>query len=189
MYTFTCSWIDVTISSPLWCPPSELKLKRSIDGAERRGFNPSTEPCRTSTDQKGAAVTGAELQHLDNNSNNKPSLEETVQVVTNRVKERRQELGLPDNIKVHVSPQLPPTPSTHTHTPLFLLMSTTSVCPGYVPFPDDNGEDQSAEVLALLWESARTTSKIYLSISHVFVRLHKSTLVPCSLFNSFSFAL
>ncbi|XP_075993319.1 protein FAM13A-like [Genypterus blacodes] len=74
----------------------ELKLKQSITGRLRE---PSTEPCRTGTDQRGAARTGTELQKLNNNSSAEPSLEETVHVVTNRVKERRQELSLPDNIK------------------------------------------------------------------------------------------
>ncbi|KAF7662240.1 hypothetical protein LDENG_00241310 [Lucifuga dentata] len=79
----------------------ELKLKQSAEGGlrERRCFNLSAEPCKSSTDQKGAPLTGAELQHLNNNSNTKPSVEETVQTLTNRVKERRRELGLPDNIK------------------------------------------------------------------------------------------
>nr|XP_046257162.1 uncharacterized protein LOC124065646 isoform X2 [Scatophagus argus] len=72
----------------------ELKLRQSEEGGlgGQRGFNPSTETCRTSTDR-------TELQQLNNNSNAKPNVEETVNIMTNRLKERRQELGLPESIK------------------------------------------------------------------------------------------
>ncbi|TMS04651.1 Protein FAM13C [Larimichthys crocea] len=79
----------------------ELKLRQSEEGVLRGqgGSNPSAETCRTNTDQREAALTGTELQQLNNNSNSKPNVEETVNVITNRLKERRRELGLPDNIK------------------------------------------------------------------------------------------
>ncbi|XP_070772155.1 protein FAM13A-like [Enoplosus armatus] len=79
----------------------ELKLRHSEEGGLRGqgGFNPSAETCRTNVDQKEAALTGTELQHLNNNSNTKPNVEETVNIITNRLKERRRELGLPDSIK------------------------------------------------------------------------------------------
>ncbi|XP_070697691.1 protein FAM13A-like [Pempheris klunzingeri] len=79
----------------------ELKMRQSEDGGLRgqRGFNPSAETCRTNIDQREAALTGTELQQLNNNSNTKPNVEETVNVITNRLKERRRELGLPDSIK------------------------------------------------------------------------------------------
>lgn len=70
--------------------PVELKLRQSKE----------TETCRGNTDKQEAVPTGTELQQLNNNSNAKPNVEETVNIITNRLKERRQELGLPDSIKV-----------------------------------------------------------------------------------------
>ncbi|XP_034537574.1 protein FAM13B-like isoform X2 [Notolabrus celidotus] len=79
----------------------ELKLRQSeeTDLKGQRGFNTSAETLRTSTDHREAALTGTELHQLINNTNTKPSVEETVNIITNRLKERRQELGLPDSIK------------------------------------------------------------------------------------------
>ncbi|XP_051284461.1 protein FAM13C-like isoform X1 [Dicentrarchus labrax] len=79
----------------------ELKLRQSEEGGQRGqgGFNLSVETCRTNTDQREVALTGTELQQLNNNSNTKPNVEETVNIITNRLKERRRELGLPDSIK------------------------------------------------------------------------------------------
>ncbi|KAF3708105.1 Protein FAM13A [Channa argus] len=78
----------------------ELKLRQPEEGQLRwkGGFNTAAETCRSHIDQKATALTGTGLQQL-NNSNNKPSVEETVNIISNRLKERRQELGLPDNIK------------------------------------------------------------------------------------------
>ena len=85
-------------------PLSELKLRQSGEGGLRgKGdvFSPSADSCRTNTDHREAALTGTELQQLNNNSNTaKANVEETVNTITNRLKERRRELGLPDNIKV-----------------------------------------------------------------------------------------
>ncbi|XP_026046981.1 protein FAM13A-like isoform X1 [Astatotilapia calliptera] len=67
----------------------ELKLRQSKEA----------ETCRGNTDKQEAVPTGTELQQLNNNSNAKPNVEETVNIITNRLKERRQELGLPDSIK------------------------------------------------------------------------------------------
>ncbi|XP_049927550.1 protein FAM13A-like isoform X2 [Epinephelus moara] len=79
----------------------ELKLRQSEDGGLRgqRDFHQSPETCRTNTDHREAAPTGTELQTLNNNSNTKPNVEETVNTITNRLKEKRRELGLPDSIK------------------------------------------------------------------------------------------
>ncbi|XP_071336363.1 protein FAM13A-like isoform X2 [Trachinotus anak] len=79
----------------------ELKLRHSEEGGLRgQGrYNPPAETRRTNIDQWEAALTGTELQQLNNNSNTKPNVEETVNIITNRLKERRRELGLPDNIK------------------------------------------------------------------------------------------
>ncbi|XP_073337554.1 protein FAM13A-like [Pagrus major] len=72
----------------------ELKLRQSEEGGLRGQGG-------TNIDQKEAALTGMELQQLNNNSNSntKPNVEETVNTITNRLKERRRELGLPDSIK------------------------------------------------------------------------------------------
>ncbi|KAM8852502.1 protein FAM13A-like [Synchiropus picturatus] len=67
----------------------ELKLKQSVKGANG---------CRSNTDHKEARA-GSELQQRNNNSNNKPNLEETFNIITNRLMERRRDLGLPDSIK------------------------------------------------------------------------------------------
>ncbi|KAJ4948681.1 hypothetical protein JOQ06_020211 [Pogonophryne albipinna] len=78
----------------------ELKLRQSEGGMKGQGdFNPSSETRRTNSDQKEAAPTGTELQQLNNNSNIKANVEETVNTISNRLKERRRELGLPDSVK------------------------------------------------------------------------------------------
>ncbi|XP_068576228.1 protein FAM13C-like [Cebidichthys violaceus] len=77
----------------------ELKLRQSEAGLRGQGdLNPSAETCSTSRDQREAARTGTELQQL-NNSNAKPHVEETVNTISNRLKERRRELCLPDSVK------------------------------------------------------------------------------------------
>ncbi|XP_034040442.1 protein FAM13B-like [Thalassophryne amazonica] len=79
----------------------DLKLRQSIEDGliQQGGISPPAGPCRSRIDQRGAALTGTELQQLHNNSNTKTTLEETVQIITNRLKERRRELGLPYSIK------------------------------------------------------------------------------------------
>ncbi|XP_035029084.2 protein FAM13B [Hippoglossus stenolepis] len=75
----------------------ELKLRQTEEaGLRGRG---RFKPRRTNTDQSEAALTGTELQQLNNNGNTKPNVEETVNMITNRLKERRRELRLPDHIK------------------------------------------------------------------------------------------
>lgn len=54
---------------------------------------------RTATDPREASLTETQLQHV-NNSN--PSTEDTVNLINNRLKERRRELGLPEAVKVGV---------------------------------------------------------------------------------------
>lgn len=218
-------------------PALELKLRQSQERRPRgqEAFNPATETRRGYIGQKVAALTGTELQQL-NNSNTKPNVEETVNIITNRLKERRREMGLPDNIKVGVVEM--PSPHTHTHTYIVIVYTVTvyitgslgwlgksvlqtldkwsrenheclficyskhwnrplqlfmklvcwidyllTVFPvatyaGDVPFPDDYGEEQHAEVFALLWEFARTTSKTSLDDSLVFMSYLISH--PCS---------
>ncbi|XP_054885486.1 protein FAM13B-like isoform X2 [Poeciliopsis prolifica] len=79
----------------------EMKLTQSEESGVKGlgGFSPSGETCRTSAEQREAGPTGTELQPINNNSNATQNLEETVNLITNRLRERRTELGLPDNIK------------------------------------------------------------------------------------------
>lgn len=56
---------------------------------------------RTATDQREASLTEAQLQHVNNNSSS-PSTEDTINLINNRLKERRRELGLPEAVKVGV---------------------------------------------------------------------------------------
>lgn len=80
-------------------------MTQSVDWGLRGqgGSKASTVLCRTNTDLRDAALTGTELQQLNNNGNAKPKVEETFNIITNRMKERRRELGLPDSIKVSVA--------------------------------------------------------------------------------------
>ncbi|KAM9727761.1 protein FAM13A-like [Menidia menidia] len=79
----------------------EIKLRDSEDSGLTgpRGFSPRAETCRTNIDQREAAPTGTELQQLNNNSNTRADVQETVNMIANRLKERRRELGLPNSIK------------------------------------------------------------------------------------------
>ncbi|XP_078788078.1 protein FAM13A isoform X5 [Oryzias latipes] len=72
----------------------EMKLRQS--GVR---VSSTAETCRNTLSQKEAVPAGTALQPLNNNSITKPSVEETVNMITNRLKERRRELGLPDSIK------------------------------------------------------------------------------------------
>ncbi|XP_072247683.1 protein FAM13A-like [Leuresthes tenuis] len=76
----------------------EMKLRQPEESEPKgpRSFGPRADTCRTNIDQREA---GTELQQLNNNSNTKPDVEETVNTIANRLKERRRELGLPDSIK------------------------------------------------------------------------------------------
>ncbi|KAF0027040.1 hypothetical protein F2P81_019781 [Scophthalmus maximus] len=79
----------------------ELKLRQSEDAGLRGqgGLNPPVKTRRTNKDQREAALTGTDLRQCNNNSNSKPNVEETLNTITNRLKERRRELGVPDSIK------------------------------------------------------------------------------------------
>ncbi|XP_062287022.1 protein FAM13B-like [Scomber scombrus] len=80
----------------------ELKLKQSEEGGLKGqgDLNPPAETCRSNIDQRGVIPAGTELLQLNNNTNtSKLNVEETVNLITNRLKERRRELGIPDSIK------------------------------------------------------------------------------------------
>ncbi|XP_061600573.1 protein FAM13A-like [Cololabis saira] len=79
----------------------EMNLRQSEESGLKgvRGFSPRHETWRTNIDQREPAPRGMGLQQLNNNSNAKANVEETVNTIANRLKERRRELGLPDSIK------------------------------------------------------------------------------------------
>ncbi|XP_038149806.1 protein FAM13B-like isoform X1 [Cyprinodon tularosa] len=79
----------------------EIKLKQSEESGVKgtRGISPAAETYRTHMDQWEAGPTGTELQPINNNGNTKAKVEETVNLITNRLRERRSELGLPDSLK------------------------------------------------------------------------------------------
>uniref|UniRef100_A0A3B5R0C5 Family with sequence similarity 13 member C n=1 Tax=Xiphophorus maculatus TaxID=8083 RepID=A0A3B5R0C5_XIPMA len=85
----------------------EIKLTQSVESGVKGlgGFSPSGETCRTNAEQREAGPTGTELQPINNNSNATQNVEETVNLITNRLRERRSELGLPDSIKVGITRQ------------------------------------------------------------------------------------
>uniref|UniRef100_W5MHV9 Family with sequence similarity 13 member C n=1 Tax=Lepisosteus oculatus TaxID=7918 RepID=W5MHV9_LEPOC len=66
----------------------DLKLKQSVVELRERRTDSQTEMSRVSSDPQG----GAEQQH-------KPCLEETVDTLLKRLKEKRSTLGLPENMK------------------------------------------------------------------------------------------
>lgn len=81
------------------CIILELKLKQSEKG--QGDINQLLQSCpKPGHDQKGSSLSGLELQQLHHNGNAKPKVEETVNIITNRLKERRRELELPENLKV-----------------------------------------------------------------------------------------
>lgn len=79
----------------IFCLHLELKLTQSIECGLRSGVTRRTAP-----DPREASLTETQLQHVNNNSN--PSTEDTVNLINNRLKERRRELGLPEAVKVGV---------------------------------------------------------------------------------------
>uniref|UniRef100_A0A4W5PGD4 Family with sequence similarity 13 member C n=1 Tax=Hucho hucho TaxID=62062 RepID=A0A4W5PGD4_9TELE len=70
----------------------ELKLKQCAEGLREQQKGGNTGTCRSTSESKGA------MEHY-HNSNNKPSLEETIDSLMKRLMEKREEEGLPDNIK------------------------------------------------------------------------------------------
>ncbi|XP_055758523.1 protein FAM13B-like isoform X2 [Salvelinus fontinalis] len=70
----------------------ELKLKQCAEGLREQQKGGNTGTCRSTSEPKGA------MEHY-HNSNNKPSLEETIDSLMKRLMEKREEEGLPDNIK------------------------------------------------------------------------------------------
>ncbi|CAL8254952.1 unnamed protein product [Lota lota] len=81
----------------------ELKLKQLSHGGGSREHRASSsspsEARRAGGHQQGAPLAGTELQQLDNGSNSQPDVEETVQTLSSRLRDRRRELGLPDDLK------------------------------------------------------------------------------------------
>ncbi|XP_029525110.1 protein FAM13C-like isoform X2 [Oncorhynchus nerka] len=70
----------------------ELKLKQYAEGLREQHKGGNTGTCRSTSEPKGP------MEHY-HNSNNKPSLEETIDSLMKRLMEKREEEELPDNIK------------------------------------------------------------------------------------------
>ncbi|XP_020337516.2 protein FAM13A isoform X2 [Oncorhynchus kisutch] len=70
----------------------ELKLKQCAEGLREQHKGGNTGTCRSTSEPKGP------MEHY-HNSNNKPSLEETIDSLMKRLMEKREEEELPDNIK------------------------------------------------------------------------------------------
>ncbi|KAJ0004671.1 hypothetical protein NQD34_010885 [Periophthalmus magnuspinnatus] len=75
----------------------ELKLKQSIKGQE--DVNQLHQSCKAHHDHRGSALAGLELQLINNKGNTKPNVEETAIIISNRLKERRRDLELPESLK------------------------------------------------------------------------------------------
>ncbi|KAL4640106.1 protein FAM13C [Arapaima gigas] len=73
----------------------DLKLRQSVEELKEQKKEASTEMCKYSNDLQAAT----EPQQ-------KPSLEETVEALLKRLKEKRQALGLPDNMKEMTQKQM-----------------------------------------------------------------------------------
>lgn len=72
------------------CPPLEMKLSQLVGSSSK-------------SDQREAAPAGSEQQQLNNNSSSEPKLEDTVNLITNMLKERRRELDLPNGLEVRMT--------------------------------------------------------------------------------------
>lgn len=146
------------------CSPvsTDLKLRQSFVESRRHENGQSTDICRYTNSQQEAPEQQPQ-QH-------KPSLEETVDGLLKRLREKRQALGLPDNMKVRpsvdafcsggwgfdcvlVRPGFAVINSTRT------LLST-----GDDPKTDGPGEDHSAKMSAVFWKLARPSCKRFFHI-------------------------
>lgn len=108
---------------------AELRLRQSVFESKDDGLSSSY-----------ASSQQAALEY-------KPTLEETVESLFRRLREKRQALGLPDNMKVLHS-------TSCLTFPLFYSTILTSclsvcVCVGDDPGSDGVGEDHTAEVSAV----------------------------------------
>lgn len=77
-----------------------MKLSQSVDSQHQLAV-----VSRSKSDQSETAPAGNEQQQqqqeqLNNNSSFKPKVEDTVNLITNMLKERRRELDLPDGLEV-----------------------------------------------------------------------------------------
>lgn len=74
-----------------------MKLSQSADSQHQLAV-----VSRSKSDQSETAPAGSEQQQqqLNNNSSFKPKVEDTVNLITNMLKERRRELDLPDGLEV-----------------------------------------------------------------------------------------
>lgn len=90
------SWLLMnTLFSGFICS-SDLKLRQSVEESRGQENDQPSGTCRYSNGLHEAPEQQQQQQH-------KPSLEETVDMLLKRLREKRQALGLPDNMKVRPS--------------------------------------------------------------------------------------
>ncbi|XP_057703619.1 protein FAM13C [Corythoichthys intestinalis] len=80
----------------------ELKLCHAEEGVLKGSLDPPLERAIASE----GALPVLELQQANNYSNTKPSVEETLHIITKRLSERRLELSMPDSIKEMTQSQI-----------------------------------------------------------------------------------
>lgn len=97
-------------------PASELRLKQSMEQMKAQKTEENADICSSSSDQQGPPE-----------QSQKPSLEDTLEALLTRLEEKRQALGLPDNMKVrHRTDTFPSQAATDSeHTPDALLCILT----------------------------------------------------------------
>uniref|UniRef100_A0A8C1J312 Family with sequence similarity 13 member C n=1 Tax=Cyprinus carpio TaxID=7962 RepID=A0A8C1J312_CYPCA len=122
----------------------DLKLRLSFEESQKHENNQSTDVCRYTNGQQETP----EQPH-------KPSLEETVDTVLKRLREKRQALGLPDNMKVRPSAEAFCSGGWGFDCvlvrPGFAVINSTRalVSTGDDPKTDGPGEDHSAKMSAV----------------------------------------
>lgn len=81
-----------------------MKLSQSVDCRLRGRGGSDQSAVLNNSDQRDATPAGSEQQQqLNKNGNSKPKVEDTVNMITNRLRERRGELGLPEGLEVGVA--------------------------------------------------------------------------------------
>lgn len=84
-----------------------MKLSQSVDCRLRGRGGSDQSAVLNNSDQRDATPAGSQhhqqQQQLNKNGNSKPKVEDTVNMITNRLRERRGELGLPEGLEVGIA--------------------------------------------------------------------------------------
>lgn len=83
-----------------------MKLSQSVDCRLRGSGGSDQSAVLNNSEQRDATPAGSQQQQqqqLNKNGNSKPKVEDTVNMITNRLRERRGELGLPEGLEVGVA--------------------------------------------------------------------------------------